>query len=84
VTFTGSRSYDADDPIVSYLWHFGAAAAVGGTVTHTFAQAGLHRVSLTVKDSYGESATTSITVSVGRKIGLAKARPPRRNRRRHR
>jgi hypothetical protein len=44
----------------------------------------MHRVSLTVKDSYGETATTTMTVPAGRAIGLAKARRPHRPRRRHR
>jgi PKD repeat protein len=84
VTLTGAPSHDADDAIVSYFWHFGGAAAVGRTVTHTFAKAGLHRVSLTVKDSYGETATTTVTVRAGRPIGLAKARRSPFRRRHHR
>ncbi|MBV9603605.1 MAG: PKD domain-containing protein [Solirubrobacterales bacterium] len=70
VEFSGARSRDADDPIVSYLWHFGdGSSRTGKKVSHTFARAGLYRVSLTVRDSYGERATTTVTVRVSRTAG---------------
>jgi PKD repeat protein len=67
VWFSGARSHDIDDPIVSYLWHFGdRSGAVGTKLSHTFARAGSYRVSLTVRDSHGQTATTTTTVRIGR------------------
>jgi PKD repeat protein len=67
VWFSGAHSSDVDDPIVSYLWHFGDhSGAVGKRLSHTFARAGSYRVSLTVRDSHGQTATTITTVRVGR------------------
>jgi PKD repeat protein len=78
VAFSGARSYDGD-PIVSYLWRFGdRSGAVGRRLTHRYARAGTYRVSLTVRDSYGETATTSTTVAVG---STARDKPRRSHRR---
>jgi PKD domain len=77
VTFTGSPSHDPDDAIVSYLWHFGGGrSAAGRTVAHTFARPGSYRVWLTVRDSFGTTATTATTVTVRRRGRLADARRP--------
>jgi PKD repeat protein len=82
VWFTGARSHDADDPIVSYLWHFGdRSGGVGKRLGHTFARAGYYRVSLTVRDSFGQTATTATMVRVGRPGTISRDLRSRRRRR---
>ncbi|HSC03251.1 MAG TPA: PKD domain-containing protein [Solirubrobacteraceae bacterium] len=82
VWFSGARSHDVDDPIVSYLWHFGDhRSAVGKKLRHTFARAGSYRVSLTVRDSHGQTATTTTTVRIGRAGALSRDRRSHRRRR---
>jgi PKD repeat protein len=82
VRFSGAGSHD-DDPIVSYRWRFGdGSGGVGKKISHTFARVGLYRVSLTVRDSYGQTATTTRTVRVLRAGGVNKDRPSRRRRKR--
>jgi PKD repeat protein len=82
VWFSGARSHDADDPIVSYLWHFGdRSGGVGKRLSHTFARAGYYRVSLTVRDSFGQTATTTTTVRVGRPGTVSRDLRSRRRRR---
>jgi large repetitive protein len=81
ITFSAARSYDSDEPIVGYLWHFGdGAGAVGKRVTHAFRRAGSYRVSLTVRDSFGQTATTTTVVRVGqaRDVGRVRISPARR------
>jgi PKD repeat protein len=82
VWFSGARSHDIDDPIVSYLWHFGdRSGAVGKRISHTFARPGDYRVSLTVRDSFGQTSTTTTTVRVGR-VGIVSRDLRSRRRRR--
>jgi len=67
VVFSAARSHEPDGPILSYLWHFGDhGSGVGKKLSHTFARAGAYRVSLTVRDSFGQMATTIVTVHVNR------------------
>jgi PKD repeat protein len=83
--FSGARSHDVDDPIVSYLWHFGdRSGAVGKTLSHMFARAGSYRVSLTVRDSHGQTAITITTVRVGRPGAVSRDLRSHRRRRRKR
>jgi PKD repeat protein len=85
VLFSGARSHDVDDPIVSYLWHFGdRSGAVGKTLSHMFARAGSYRVSLTVRDSHGQTAITITTVRVGRPGAVSRDLRSHRRRRRKR
>ena len=65
VTFDGSGSYDIDDGIVAYSWEFGdGATGSGETTTHTYTDAGIYQVTLTVTDA-GDLTTTDIkTVNV--------------------
>lgn len=53
--FDATQSYDYDGEIVEYKWNFGK---VGEIVSHTFDQAGTHRVELTVIDDDGATSTT--------------------------
>ena len=64
VTVDGSGSF-CDGSIVSYEWTFGdGAVAFGVTAPHTYAAKGTYTITLTVKDSYGLTATTSVAVAV--------------------
>jgi PKD repeat protein len=83
IVFSGARSHGADGPIVSYMWHFGGrGGGVGRKLSHSFAWAGSYHVSLTVRDSFGQSATTTVTIRVGRTAPISRARQPSRRRRR--
>ncbi len=74
VLFSGARSTD-DDPIVSYRWRFGdGAGSVGKKISHIFARAGIYRVTLTVRDSFGETASVTRAVRVVRPRARDKAR----------
>lgn len=60
----GSESSDPDGTVVGYAWQFGdGATATGRTATHTYAAPGTYRVTLTVTDSRGATATTARTVT---------------------
>ncbi|MBI5310309.1 MAG: PKD domain-containing protein [Actinobacteria bacterium] len=64
-TSTGGVDGDVTGTLVSYSWQFGdGATADGATAAHSFADAGDFTVSLTVVNDYGQSNTTSQTVSV--------------------
>jgi|GEM_PF-2865275 len=57
-TFDGSASSDSDGTISSYVWSFGDGttdSVSGATATHTYSQAGLYNVTLTVTDDDGAS-----------------------------
>lgn len=65
VSFLGVTSYDPDGEVLFYSWDFGdGGTADGGSVRHTFAQAGNYTVVLTVTDSRGGQASTSLTFTV--------------------
>jgi PKD repeat protein len=76
VEFDASGSSDPDGTIVSYEWDFGDGQdATGDTVEHIFEEAGTYRVTLTVSDDQGLTASTSrdITVTAG---GVPPPPPP--------
>jgi PKD repeat protein len=82
IVFSGARSHDFDDPVVGYLWHFGdGSGGVGRRITHVFRRVGSYRVSLTVRDSFGQTATVITLVRVGQARDVAKARRSRGHRR---
>ena len=55
ITFDGSNSYDPDGEIVSWQWVFdGVDMEKGVQVIHDYTTPGKYKVTLTVKDSYGE------------------------------
>lgn len=54
VTFNGSISYDPDGEIMNYTWDFGDDEnATGAITTHSYEEAGLYSVKLTVNDTTG-------------------------------
>ncbi len=65
VVFLGVTSYDPDGEILFYSWDFGdGGTAERGSVRHIFSQAGEYTVVLTVTDSRGAQASTSLTFTV--------------------
>jgi len=68
VTFDASGSYDPDGSLVSYVWDFGDGNITNTTeekIKHSYSEAGIYEVTLTVKDDEGatNSTTKIITVS---------------------
>jgi PKD repeat protein len=62
-SFDGTLSYNPDGEIVSYLWMFGDGGSdTGPVVDHVFQQDGVYDVTLTVFDSEGRTASTSMRV----------------------
>jgi hypothetical protein len=67
-TFDGSASGEAGDPAVYWVWSFGDRMQVGTpqpTVSHTYAEPGVYRVTLTAFDEHGNSNIHSTFVEVG-------------------
>ncbi len=74
LTYSGSRSYDEDTPIVTYVWDFGdGGTATGVTATHAFTASGEYTVTLVVSDG---SATSSASTTVGIAAGEEDSSPP--------
>jgi len=71
--FNGSRSYDQDGRIVSWVWEFGdGTTANGSVVTHSYSVAGTYAVQLTVTDDDGATDTyyTSALIKVPNRAPL--------------
>jgi len=65
LNFSGSNSSDLDGSIVSYFWNFGNEGTGSGVnVTYSFDAPGNYKVTLTVIDNDGLSATQSQSVQV--------------------
>ncbi|HKV39214.1 MAG TPA: PKD domain-containing protein, partial [Blastocatellia bacterium] len=66
VTFDGSGSSDADGQITTYEWNFGDGADSKGTpssLSHTYSNPGSYTATLTVTDSTGLTASTTVSIS---------------------
>ena len=64
ITFDASNSTDNID-IASYQWDFGdGIAGTGATITHVYASSGTYLVTLSIKDTSGNAATHSVTITV--------------------
>ena len=69
INFDGSGSWDANGSIKTYQWDFGdGKTGTSVSVTHSFANAGIYSVTLTVTDNDSKTGDTtqSITVYTGR------------------
>lgn len=65
IIFNGSHSYDPDGIIIYYGWSFGdGETANGEKVTHTYADAGIYQVMLTIIDNLGVSDTDVTNASI--------------------
>jgi len=65
VTMSAAGSSDPDGDALVYAWSFGDGHfGEGVTVTHTYEQAGIHPVQLTVTDVRGLTHTTGTTTTV--------------------
>ena len=79
-TETASFAADASDPdgaVRSYEWRVdGAVASTDASFTHSFESGGEHRVTLTVTDDVGTTATTTRIVTVNSPPSASIAVPP--------
>jgi PKD repeat protein len=65
LTLDAGASTDPDGAIGSYTWSFGdRGTATGRSATHAYANPGTYTVQLTVRDSDGQSATATHTLTV--------------------
>ena len=65
ITFDGSRSYDRDGAIISWLWSYGdGTTATGAITTHAYNHTGDYPVSLTVTDNTYASDTYTTTAHI--------------------
>lgn len=75
VTFDGSSSFDPDGTIVKHVWNFsdGSPIEEGQIVTHSFGNAGIYEVVLTIYDNHEVENTTTktIIINVGDTTGIA-------------
>ena len=73
---SAAASSDPDEgDVLSYAWDFGDGSNGSGVnVSHTWTQAGVFTVQLTVTDSRGLTSTTSSTVNVIDVLGLGSAK----------
>ncbi len=66
IYFNGSESSDPDGRISNWEWSFGdGQLAVGETVSHSYQQAGVYKVTLKVTDSQGSQVSSSQSITVG-------------------
>jgi PKD repeat protein len=64
--FNGSRSYDRDGTIVSWLWSLGDGTTDNGVIiTHTYTTAGTYEVILTVTDNGGKRDSYQTFAQIG-------------------
>jgi parallel beta-helix repeat protein len=74
IKFNGSRSFDLDGTITSYIWNFGdGTTGNGSVVTHTYYSNGTYSVTLTVTDNDGRNGTNRTSVKI---ISLAQHKIP--------
>ncbi|MBW3583197.1 MAG: PKD domain-containing protein [Euryarchaeota archaeon] len=65
VTFDASASYDPDGDPLTYTWNFGDnSAGSGAQTTHTYAEAGKYRVTLSLSDGQGGFNATTQTLYI--------------------
>jgi PKD repeat protein len=68
--FDGRGSTDENAPTLTYAWNFGNGRTGSGSVpSHTYTTAGTFTVTLTVRDEYGLTGTTTRTVTITEPAG---------------
>jgi glucose/arabinose dehydrogenase/PKD repeat protein/fibronectin type 3 domain-containing protein len=66
VSFSSAGSEDPEGEPVSYSWDFGdGAVSEAANPTHTYSQAGLYTVRLTVSDGVSSTFSTPLTITAG-------------------
>ena len=69
-TFDGRTSTDESPSSLAYAWNFGNGRTASGSVpTLTYTSAGTFTVTLTVKDEYGVTGTTTLPVTITEPTG---------------
>jgi PKD repeat protein len=68
-SFDGRTSTDENAPALTYSWNFGNGVGTGPLPTRTYTAAGTYTVTLTVRDEYGLTGTTSRTVTITEPTG---------------
>jgi PKD repeat protein len=69
-SFDGRGSTDENAPTLTYSWSFGNGRTGSGSVpSHTYTSAGTFTVTLTVRDEYGLTGTTTRTVTITEPAG---------------
>ncbi len=77
VDFSSARSTDPEGSIVGYRWDFGdGETSSRANPTHTFAENGVYKVTLTVTDSGGLTASDSVEIVVGSEPPVAEILEP--------
>ncbi len=65
ITFNGSRSFDLDGTITSYVWNFGDGTTENGsTITHVYHSNGTYAVTLSVTDDQGYTGMSRTNVTI--------------------
>jgi PKD repeat protein len=69
-SFDGRGSTDENAPTLTYAWNYGNGRTGSGSVpTFTYTSAGTFTVTLTVRDEYGLTGTTTRTVTIAEPAG---------------
>ena len=69
VAFDGTGSADPDGTVTDWSWAFGdGSTASGPQTTHAYATPGTYTATLTVRDDYGQTATSSQSVTVNQAL----------------
>ena len=77
VDFSSARSTDPEGSIVGYRWDFGdGETSSRANPTHTFTENGVYKVTLTVTDSGGLTASDSVEIVVGSEPPVAEILEP--------
>jgi len=72
IHFNASASFDLDGYIASYFWDFGDGTNTTGVIVeHSYADDGTYRVTLTVTDDDGATASTSAIKTVLNRVPVA-------------
>jgi PKD repeat protein len=75
-SFDGRASTDENAPTLIYSWNFGNGRTGSGSVpSHTYTTANTFTVTLTVRDEYGLTGTTTRTVTIVEPAGNAAPNP---------